>query len=104
MCLVSPAYGLAWSRLAVVRRSLALAVACCALVLFMVPAVAARPPGSFKNCKSLHVKYAHGVGRPGARDHTTGKLPVTTFLRSRRLYLLNKGLDGDHDGVACEQA
>jgi hypothetical protein len=33
---------------------------------------------------------------------------VTTFKRSTKLYFLamshNRGLDRDHDGVACEQA
>jgi hypothetical protein len=34
--------------------------------------------------------------------------PVTTFFRSARIYNLaihyNRGLDRDHDGVACEKA
>src|SRR4051794_12737545 len=52
-------------------------------------------------------EYRHGVGKVGATDHTSGK-PVTTFLRSKRLYAVamqnNRGLDRDKDGIACETA
>jgi excalibur calcium-binding domain-containing protein len=49
-----------------------------------------------------------GVSRVGARDHTTGGAdPVTNFKRSTRLYVFamryNRGLDRDHDGIACEK-
>jgi hypothetical protein len=46
--------------------------------------------------------FKHGIGRAGARDHTSGT-PVTNLKRSHRLYRLNRGLDRDHDGVACEK-
>ena len=43
-------------------------------------------------------------GRFGARDHTrSGTNPVTNFRRSTRLYLQNRGLDRDKDGIACEK-
>jgi hypothetical protein len=29
--------------------------------------------------------------------------PVTNFKRSTRLYLQNRGLDRDKDGIACEK-
>jgi hypothetical protein len=53
--------------------------------------------------------YPHGVGHVGARDHiAAGAMPVANFKRSNRLYSLamhyNRGLDRDHDGIACEQA
>jgi Excalibur calcium-binding domain len=55
----------------------------------------------------LNQKYPHGLGKVGARDHTTGTPPVTTFHRSTRLYNLamsyNRGLDRDKDGIACEK-
>jgi hypothetical protein len=56
----------------------------------------------------VNAKYPHGVGKAGARDHTaSGAEPVTTFKRSTRLYRLamryNRGLDRDHDGIACEK-
>ena len=56
----------------------------------------------YPNCKALNKRYAHGVGRWGARDHTSGT-PVTNFKRSNRLYRQNKGLDRDHDFIACEK-
>ena len=65
-----------------------------------------RAPALYKNCTALNKKYAHGVGRVGARDKTTGDA-VTNFKRSSKIYKLamsyNKGLDRDKDGVACEQ-
>jgi len=56
----------------------------------------------YANCKTLNKRYPHGVGRWGARDHTSGT-PVTTFKRSNRLYRQNKSLDRDHDSIACEK-
>jgi Excalibur calcium-binding domain len=68
--------------------------------------VAAAPP-LYKNCTNLNKKYPHGLGRVGARDHTSGT-PVTNFNRSTKLYKLamsyNRGLDRDKDGIACEKA
>ncbi len=67
---------------------------------------AAATPGStkFQNCSEMHKVYPHGVGRPGAVDHTsaTGK-PVTNFFVSAALYNANKHSDRDDDGIACEQ-
>lgn len=64
-------------------------------------------PPAWKNCTRVNKTYPHGVGRVGARDHTSGT-PVTTFKRSNSLYRTamnnNSGLDRDKDGIACEQA
>jgi hypothetical protein len=49
----------------------------------------------------LRTQYPHGVGRPGAVDHTSGK-PVTTFVVDEALYEANSHLDADGDGIACE--
>jgi hypothetical protein len=62
----------------------------------------------WSNCTNVHKRYAHGVGKLRARDHTrSGTNPVTNFKRSTRLYNFatshNKRLDADHDGVACEK-
>ena len=46
--------------------------------------------------------YRHGVGKSGARDRTSGR-PVTNFTRSTSLYLANRHLDRDRDGIACEK-
>jgi hypothetical protein len=51
----------------------------------------------------LNRTYPHGVGRVGARDHSSGT-PVTNFKRSNTLYRANSHLDRDGDGVACEKA
>lgn len=68
--------------------------------------VSAAPP-LYKNCTNLNKKYPHGLGKLGARDHTSGT-PVRNFKRSTRLYKLamsyNRRLDGDKDGIACEKA
>jgi hypothetical protein len=64
-------------------------------------------PALYKNCTNLNKRYPHGLGRVGARDHTSGT-PVTNFKRSTKLYKLamsyNRGLDRDKDGIACEKA
>ena len=57
---------------------------------------------AFANCTAMHKKYRHGIGKVGAHDKTTG-VPVTNFYRSNRLYYLNRRLDRDKDGIACEK-
>ena len=73
-----------------------------------VPAAPGAASSIWNNCTSVHTRYAHGVGRLNARDHTrSGSAGVTTFRPSTRLYnaamRYNSGLDGDKDGVACEK-
>jgi hypothetical protein len=67
-----------------------------------VCASSAGAQGSYANCTAMHVKYRHGIGKVGAHDHTSG-VPVTNFYRNNRLYYLNRSLDRDKDGVACEK-
>jgi hypothetical protein len=63
--------------------------------------VVAKP---FANCTALNKKYAHGVGKKGAKDKVSGKTkPVTNFAVSNTLYAENKSMDRDKDGVACEK-
>src|SRR3954470_23951648 len=66
-----------------------------------------RIPAKWKNCTTVNRRYPHGVGRNHAHDSTSG-VPVTNFKHSTRLYKIamhyNRGLDRDHDGIACEQA
>jgi hypothetical protein len=57
---------------------------------------------SFRNGTALNKVYRHGVGRFGARDHTSGT-PVTNFKHSNRLYRATRGLDRDKDGIASER-
>jgi hypothetical protein len=67
----------------------------------------AKIPPQWKNCTVVNHRYPHGVGKYGARDKTSGT-PVTNFKHSNALYALamkwNRGLDRDHDGIACEKA
>jgi hypothetical protein len=88
------------------------AVVAAVVLLLATPASAAigstaAAPPLYKNCTNLNKKYPHGLGKVGARDHTSGT-PVTNFKRSTKLYKLamsaNRGLDRDKDGIACEKA
>ena len=75
------------------------------LATSLAAAVAASPADaarSYRNCTALQKDYPHGVGRPGARDKTSGK-SVTNFKRNRDLYDANTGSDRDGDGIACEK-
>ena len=60
-------------------------------------------PPVYGNCDQLHATFPHGVGRPGAVDHTTGT-PVSNYYVSAYIYNANTGLDRDKDGIACEKA
>jgi len=58
----------------------------------------------YANCTALNKHYAHGVGKPGAKDKVSGKAkPVTNFYKNLALYNANKTLDRDKDGIACEK-
>jgi hypothetical protein len=51
----------------------------------------------------LNKVFPHGVGRPGAVDHTSGA-PVTNYYVSAYIYQANAaGRDADKDGIACEK-
>ncbi len=82
-------------------------LAAAALAASLVPATAAPAAAAvrhFKNCTALNKVYKHGVGKKGARDHVSGSSrPVTTFTRSTAVYLANKSMDRDKDGIACEK-
>ena len=61
-----------------------------------------RGVGLVQERAAMHTRYPHGAGKVGAHDKTSG-VPVTNFKRSNRLYYLNRGLDRDKDGIACEK-
>jgi hypothetical protein len=88
-------------------RWIAAAVIVGGLVAVNAPADAARPAWT-KNCTALNKKFPHGVGKVNAHDHVSSGTPVTTFKRSDKLFgqamRYNKGLDRDHDKIACEKA
>jgi hypothetical protein len=57
------------------------------------------------NCTEVHKLYPNGVGRHDAVDEVQGDtIPDTTFTVDDELYreLAKRGLDRDHDGIACE--
>jgi hypothetical protein len=71
-------------------------------LLFLVNLGSASVSIRYSNCTAMHARYPHGVGKWGARDHTSGR-PVTNFKRSNILYRQNSRLDRDKDGIACEK-
>jgi hypothetical protein len=101
---VEPPEGKVTSRIRLV--SLLLAIGVIASGVGSVTAKATIPP-PWKKCALVNAKYPHGVGKVGARDHTTGS-PVNNFKRSNALYAkamsFNKSLDRDKDGIACENS
>ena len=76
------------------------------LAAFAAGIAEAKAPPLYKNCTNLNKRYPHGVGKVLARDKSAGE-PVTNFRRSTeavpRRDELDKGLDRDKDGIACEQ-
>lgn len=86
-------------------RTIAIVVASLSLTFGVVTSASsagAAPAKKYANCTKLNKVYPHGVGKPGARDKTSGK-PVTNFKVSKALYNKNAGSDRDKDGIACEK-
>ena len=77
-------------------------VAAIGVAMFITAGGVADAARTYSNCTKLNRAYPHGVGKPGARDKTSGT-PVTNFKRSRALYRANKSRDRDGDGIACEK-
>ena len=95
-------------KLRISSRGIALAAVAATCAAAPIPAAFGGSSSLWANCTAVHTKYAHGVGRANAHDRTrSGTNPVTNFVRSTRLYNLamrvNRDLDRDRDGVACEQ-
>lgn len=90
------------------KKSVMVAVVTTALtaVPLSVNAAEAAVPAKWKNCTTVNKRLPHGVGKASARDHTSGR-PVTNFRHNTKLYneamRANRGLDRDHDGIACEK-
>jgi hypothetical protein len=82
-------------------RSISLGALLVAVPL-MVGTAAASSPRHFRNCTAVHTVYKHGIAKSRyAASHATGLTGAPKVSRS--LYRANKGLDRDHDGVACER-
>lgn len=71
-------------------------------VVATASAAEAVPAKTYKNCTQLNKAYPHGVGKPGAKDKTSG-VPVRTFKVDKKVYNLNTKSDRDKDGIACEK-
>ncbi len=76
--------------------------------LAVASAALATMPSLYSSCAHFNARYPHGVGKVGAREHSSSGAPVTNFKRSNVIFAaamsFNRGLDRDHDNVACEQA
>ncbi len=86
-------------------RTLSIVVASFSLTIGVVASAApatAAPAKKYANCTKLNKVHPHGVGKPGAKDKTSGK-PVTNFKVSKAIYNMNSGSDRDKDGIACER-
>jgi hypothetical protein len=87
-------------------RPMAALVTTVAAALLVVAPITAGPAEAaaktYKNCDAMHRDYPHGVGKPGARDKTSGKR-VTNFKVSTALYNANAKSDRDKDKIACEK-
>jgi hypothetical protein len=70
------------------------------VVLALSPIAEARRP--FRNCTAVAAKLAHGIAKSAKTARSADGLTGTPFI-SAKLYALEKGLDRDHDGVACER-
>lgn len=68
----------------------------------VAPAEAA-PVKHFSNCTKLNRAYPHGVGLKGKKNKVGSHKRVSHHKVSPKLYKLNKGMDRDHDGIACER-
>jgi len=84
----------------VARCSAALLFGIALSVTTAMPAHAAAK--KYSSCAKLNKDFKYGVGKPGAKDKTSGKA-VTNFTRNKKVYDMNKkARDRDKDGIACE--
>nr|MCW2728083.1 calcium-binding protein [Aeromicrobium sp.] len=71
-------------------------------MVMMASSAEAAPAKTYANCTKLNKVYPHGVGKPGAKDKTSGT-PVRNFKANKKIYQLNTKSDRDKDGIACEK-
>jgi len=63
--------------------------------------VASAAPTKFSSCKVMNKYFPGGVTTPGAVNG--GKQINLLPFPSRSIYLQNRSLDSDRDGIACER-
>jgi hypothetical protein len=83
-----------------VNRRARLTIAVAAIALVVAPAAEAKRP--FPNCTAVAKKHAHGIAKSAKTARSADGFTGTPFI-SATLYAQEKGLDRDHDGVACER-
>lgn len=89
----------------------ATAIALAVTLTVAVPADAASTPKHYKNCAAVHQDYSGGIAKKGVTTDTARAHGKVTHRKlkghvehSTALYTVNKKLDRDKDGVACEQS
>jgi hypothetical protein len=66
------------------------------------PAAKTPVPVKYKNCSALNKVYTGGVAKSAKWVNKGGKIKQKPTLNAKT-YNLNKGLDRDKDGIACER-
>jgi hypothetical protein len=59
-------------------------------------------PTKYKNCATLNRVYSGGVSKSATARNKGGTLKFQQFV-SAKVYALNRSLDRDNDGLACER-
>lgn len=73
-----------------------------ALALISVPIASQGATITYKTCAAMNVKYPNGVAQK-AKFKNLGKGPIASPKVDAKVYLANKKLDTDKDGIACEK-
>ncbi len=81
------------------KRLLAIVVA---ISFLAVPTASLGAPTAYKNCAALNQAFPNGVAQT-AKFKNLGKGPIATPKVDAKVYLANKKLDVDKDGIACEK-
>lgn len=73
-----------------------------ALGFIAVPVSSLGAPATYKNCAALNKAFPNGVAQ-ASKYKNLGKGPIEKPKVDSKLYLANKKLDTDRDGIACEK-
>lgn len=68
----------------------------------LVPLTSQAAPAVYKNCAALNAKYPYGLAQK-ANAKNLGKGPIEKPKVDSKLYVANKKLDLDKDGIVCEK-
>jgi hypothetical protein len=73
-----------------------------ALALVSAPLSSWAAPTVYKSCTAMNKAYQNGVAQ-SSKSKNLGKGPIATPKIDAKVYLANKKLDTDKDGIACEK-